>query len=80
VLDRRDNPVRVEHRLGKHSNVHMEERVLSLNSKGTLCILAGEVDRRTFFLDLLQACRHLPPEVVPVCEDCLDFLAEVDTD
>ena len=41
-------PVNVGHRQGKHSNVRMEERVLSLNLKGTLCILAGEVNRHTF--------------------------------
>ena len=41
-------PVNVGHRQGKHSNVRMEERVLLLNLKGTLCILAGEVNRHTF--------------------------------
>ena len=41
-------PVNVGHRQGKHSNVRMEERVLLLNWKGTLCILAGEVNRHTF--------------------------------
>ena len=32
------------------------------------------------FWDLLQVYRQLPPEVVPACEDYLDFLAEVGTD
>ena len=41
--------------------------------------MALKSDRLTFW-DLLQVYRQLPPEVVPVCEDYLDFLAEVGTD